>query len=79
MKTDSQLFNIIRWLAPSFVFVAIWFHAFDIYPLGPIFHLAGAILWVYVGVKTKQGPVLLNFIPQIPIWSLGLIYYILDR
>ena len=74
---NTGLFNIIRWLAPSLVFIAICLHAFDIYPLGPIFHLAGAALWVYVGIKTRQGPVLLNFIPQIPIWSLGLIYYIL--
>jgi hypothetical protein len=75
----SKSFNIIRWLAPSLVFIAIWFHAFDVYPIGPIFHLSGAILWVYVGIKTKEGPILLNFVPQIPVWTLGLVYYFLGR
>ena len=72
---NNKIFNVIRWLAPSFVFVAIVCHAFDLYPIGPMFHLVGASLWVYVGLKTKQGPVLLNFIPQIPIWLAGLVYY----
>jgi hypothetical protein len=55
--------------------VAIICHAFDLYPIGPMFHLAGASLWTYVGIKTKQGPILLNFVPQIPIWISGLVYY----
>lgn len=75
LNVNNKIFNIIRWLAPSFVFVAIVFHAFDLYPIGPMFHLIGASLWVYVGAKTKQGPVLLNFIPQIPVWLTGLLYY----
>lgn len=73
----SKIFNIIRWLAPSLVFIAIWCHAFDLYPLGPMFHLVGASLWVYVGIKTKDGPIMLNFIPQIPVWTAGLLWWFL--
>jgi hypothetical protein len=76
---DNKLFKTIEWLAPSFVFVAIVCHAFDLYPIGPMIHIVGASLWVYVGVKKKAGPVLLNFIPQIPIWALGLIYWFVGR
>jgi len=68
-------FKIIEWTAPSFVFIAIVLHAFDIYPFGPMFHLVGACLWVYVGIKKKAGPILLNFLPQIPIWISGLLWY----
>jgi len=72
-------FRLIEWLAPSFVFVAIICHAFDLYPIGPMIHIVGASLWVYVGVKKKAGPVLLNFVPQIPIWASGLIYWFINR
>ena len=65
----------LQWSAASFVFVAVCFHAFDVYPLGPMFHLAGAVLWFYAGIRTKQGPILLNFGPQIGIWSSGLIWH----
>lgn len=75
MSIDSRTFKVIQWMAPSFVFVAICFHAFDVYPAGPAFHLTGAILWTYVGIRKKEGPILLNFVPQIPVWTSGLIYW----
>jgi hypothetical protein len=75
-SSDSLNFKVVQWLAPSFVFVAIFFHAFDIYPLGPMFHLVGACLWSYVGFRKKQGPILLNFLPQIPVWTSGLVYWL---
>lgn len=75
----SLRFKIIEWTAPTFVFVAIVCHAFDLYPIGPIIHIVGASLWVYVGIKNRAGPILLNFVPQIPIWASGLIYYFVNR
>ena len=74
-KRSEKFFKFIEWLAPSFVFVAIICHAFDLYPIGPMFHLVGASLWVYVGLKKKAGPILLNFVPQIPVWISGLVYW----
>jgi hypothetical protein len=74
---NNKMFRFIEWLAPSLVFVAVICHAFDLYPIGPMFHLAGASLWVYVGIKKKAGPVLLNFVPQIPIWSSGILWWLL--
>lgn len=65
----------IRWVAASLVFVAIVLHAFDVYPAGPMVHLVGATIWTYTGIKTKEGPIILNFLPQIPIWASGLIWY----
>ena len=76
---DSLAFTILQWTAPSLVFIAIVLHAFDLYPAGPIFHLAGASLWVVVGIRKKAGPVLLNFVPQIPVWTLGLLWYFLGK
>jgi hypothetical protein len=80
-KTKNKYFKVIEWTAPSFIFVAIICHSFDgfMYPLGPLLHLTGASLWVYVGVKNKAGPILLNFVPQIPIWASGLIYWFVGR
>jgi hypothetical protein len=76
---NNKYFRLIEWLAPSFVFVAIICHAFDLYPIGPMIHIVGASLWVYVGFKNRAGPVLLNFVPQIPIWASGLIYWFINR
>ena len=72
----SRYFRLIEWVAPCLIFAAIICHSFDgfMYPLAPLLHLTGACLWVYVGLKNKAGPVLLNFVPQIPIWASGLIY-----
>ena len=55
-KQYSKSFNIIRWLAPSLVFIAIWFHAFDVYPIGPIFHLSGAICGFTLVSKPRKAP-----------------------
>ena len=73
----QKLFKFIEWLAPSFVFAAIICHAFDgyMYPLGPILHVTGASLWVYVGIKKRSGPILLNFVPQIPVWISGIMFW----
>jgi len=72
---DTGINNRLQWIAATFVFFAVWCHAFDLYPIGPMLHLVGAILWVYTGIKNKQGPILLNFVPQIFIWSSGLLWY----
>lgn len=65
----------LRWTAATFVFFAVWCHAFDLYPTGPILHLIGATLWVLAALPKREGPILLNFTPQIIIWSSGLIWY----
>jgi hypothetical protein len=75
---SACVFKLIEWTAPSLVFIAIICHAFDLYPIGPAIHLVGASLWVYVGIKKKAGPILLNFVPQIPVWLSGLVYWLVN-
>ena len=79
MKQLSVNRSKLEWVAASFVFCAVICHAFHVYPLGPMLHLTGASIWVYTGIKKKNGPVLLNFSPQIPIWISGLAVYFLSR
>ena len=38
-------------------------------------HITGALMWTIVGIKWKEGSILLNFVPQIFILGAGLIYY----
>lgn len=80
-KKENRYFRVIEWTAPSLIFLAIICHAFDglMYPLGPSLHVTGASLWVYVGIKKKAGPILLNFVPQIPIWASGIIFWFIGR
>jgi hypothetical protein len=63
----------LKYLSASVILVAIGLHTIpEAYPYNIIVHLVGAILWTIVGLKWKEGSILLNFMPQIIILSIGL-------
>ena len=70
-----MIVNVIKYVAATVILLAIGLHAFDMYPYNVFVHIAGAILWTYVGFKWKEGSILLNFVPQIFILGAGLVYY----
>ena len=59
----------LKYVSASVILVAIGLHTI---PYNVIVHLVGAILWTIVGLKSKEGAILLNFMPQIVIFSVGL-------
>ena len=63
----------LKYLSASIILVAIALHTIpEAYPYNIIVHLVGAVLWTIVGLKWKEGAILLNFFPQIIILSIGL-------
>ena len=65
----------LKYLSAAVILVAIGLHTMpEVYPYNVIVHLVGAVLWTIVGLKWKEGSVLLNFLPQIFILGGGLIY-----
>jgi len=63
----------LKYLSATFVLVAIVLHTVDMYPINIIVHLVGAVGWTIVGLMWKENSILLNFGPQILIFSLGLV------
>ena len=66
---------ILKYTAAITILIAIALHAFDMYPINVFVHITGALMWTIVGIKWKEGSILLNFVPQIFILGAGLIYY----
>ncbi len=63
----------LKYLSAATILVAIGLHTVpELYPYNVIVHLIGAIMWTIVGIKWKEGSILLNFTPQILILSVGL-------
>jgi hypothetical protein len=63
----------LKYVSALVILVAIGLHTIpEAYPYNVIVHLVGAILWTIVGLKSKEGAILLNFMPQIVIFSVGL-------
>jgi len=68
-----DLFWYLKYFSATVILLAIGLHTIpSTYPYNIIVHLIGAILWTIVGLKWKEGAILLNFTPQIVILSIGL-------
>jgi len=63
----------LKYFSATMVLIAIVLHTLDMYPINIIVHLIGAIGWTVVGLMWKENSILLNFAPQILIFSLGLL------
>jgi len=63
----------LKYLSALVILIAIILHTIpEAYPYNVIVHLVGAVLWTIVGLKWKEGSILLNFVPQIFILGGGL-------
>lgn len=63
----------LKYLSATVILVAIGLHTIpEAYPYNVMVHLVGAVLWTIVGLKWKEGAILLNFTPQIVILGTGL-------
>lgn len=63
----------LKYLSATTILFAMVLHTIpEAYPYNVIVHLIGACMWTIVGLKWKEGAVLLNFLPQIFILGIGL-------
>ena len=65
--------NKFKWFSTFLILSGILLTNFNIYPLNIFLHGAGAIGWTFVGIKTDDKAVLVNFGFQIPLFLIG--YY----
>ena len=66
---------ITKWLASLFILIGVLCTNLNLYPFNIYIQSLGVILWTIVGLNTGEKLILINFIPQIPLFLLG--YYII--
>jgi hypothetical protein len=65
----------LKYISALVILIAIGLHTIpEAYPYNVRVHLVGAVLWTIIGIKWKEGSILLNFVPQIFILGGGLIW-----
>ena len=66
--------KIIKWCSATIIPIAMIFHVMGWTPWNSILQMFGAAGWVYVGSKTGERAIVLNFLPQFFIIIPGLIF-----
>ena len=66
--------NTIKWCSATIIPIAMIFHVMGWTPWNSILQMFGAAGWVYVGSKTGERAIVLNFLPQFFIIIPGLIF-----
>ena len=65
--------DVVKWTSATIIAIAMVFHVMGWTPWNSILQMFGAAGWVYVGTKTGERALLLNFLPQFFIIIPGLI------
>ena len=66
---------IMKLLASVFILLGVLCTNLNLYPFNIYLQSVGVILWTAVGLDAEDKLILVNFIPQIPLFLLG--YYII--
>ena len=64
---------IIKWCSATIIPIAMVFHVMGWTPWNSILQMFGASGWVYVGYKTGERALVINFLPQFFIIIPGLV------
>jgi len=67
--------NTMKLLASTFILTGVLCTNLNLYPFNIYLQSIGVILWTVVGFDVGDKLILVNFIPQIPLFLLG--YYII--
>jgi hypothetical protein len=67
--------TILKWLSSISVLIGVLCTNLNIYPYNIYFQSLGAISWVFISVYIKDRSLMLNFLPQLPLFAIG--YYLL--
>ena len=65
--------SVAKWTSATIIPIAMVFHVMGWTPWNSILQMFGAAGWVYVGTKTGERALVLNFLPQFFIIIQGLI------
>ena len=65
--------SVAKWTSATIIPIAMVFHVMGWTPWNSILQMFGAAGWVYVGTKTGERALILNFLPQFFIIIPGLI------
>ena len=71
--------SVAKWTSATIIPIAMVFHVMGWTPWNSILQMFGAAGWVYVGTKTGERALILNFLPQFFIIIPGLIVLWLMR
>ena len=71
--------SVVKWASATIIPIAMVFHVMGWTPWNSILQMFGAAGWVYVGTKTGERALILNFLPQFFIIIPGLIVLWLMR
>ncbi len=71
--------SVVKWTSATIIPIAMVFHVMGWTPWNSILQMFGAAGWVYVGTKTGERALILNFLPQFFIIIPGLIVLWLMR
>jgi len=66
--------QFLRWLGAFTMTVAVTLHTLNIYPLNVFVQMTGAVVWIYAGTKQKDWALVSNFVPQLVIMTVGMMY-----
>tara|TARA_R100000329_G_scaffold45242_1_gene42364 strand:- start:260 stop:484 length:225 start_codon:yes stop_codon:yes gene_type:complete len=69
----------IKWSSAVVILIAMVFHVMGWTPWNSILQMIGAAGWVYVGFKSGERAIILNFLPQFFIIIPGLIVLYLTK
>ena len=66
--------QFLRWFGAFTMTVAVTLHTLNIYPLNVFVQMTGAVIWIYAGTKQKDWALVSNFVPQLVIMTVGMMY-----
>ena len=79
LKSIILIVQRVKWCSATIILFAMAFHVLGLTPWNSILQMIGASGWVYVGLKTGEKAIVLNFLPQFFIIIPGLLFIYLTR
>ncbi len=67
--------TILKWLSSLSVLIGVLCTNLNIYPFNIYFQSVGATSWVLLSFYINDRSLMLNFLPQLPLFAIG--YYLL--
>jgi hypothetical protein len=68
------MIQTLRWLGAFTMTVAVTLHTLNIYPWNVYVQMIGAVIWIYAGTSQKDWALVSNFVPQLVIMTIGMVY-----
>ena len=67
--------TILKWLSSLLVLTGVLCTNLNIYPYNIYFQSVGAVSWVMISFYIKDRSLMINFLPQLPLFAIG--YYLI--